>query len=171
MAQVSQGFFMTVTLGDVGRQSFTRSYELRSTVADFTAALVAATNILTDLAAVTECSVIGYVVAEKYQDGAAGFPTNPVAERQNNALVDVAIEAAPLKTATLSIPGPIDAMFNAAPGFKGYDDVDGANGLLIAFMDNFKEAGGEFSISDGEQIADTGSFKAGSRVHRASRKG
>ena len=62
-------------------------------------------------------------------------------------------------------------MFNGAPGFSGYDSVDGANALLIAFMDNFKETGGAFSISDGEQIADTGSFKAGRRVHRKSKVG
>jgi len=171
MAMVSQGYFMHVTMGDVGRQSFTRSYELRSTVADFTAALAAAALLLPDLAAVTECTVIGYSVSEKYQDSAAGFPTNPVGERQNNALLAVGIEGAPLKTATLAIPGPIDAMFQGAPGFDGYDDVNGANSLVIAFMDNFKETDGTFSLSDGEQIADSGSFKKSRRVHRKSRRG
>ncbi len=171
MAQVSQGFFMHVTLGDVGRQSFTRSYELRSTTVDFTAALAAAAALLVDLAAATECSILGYTVSEKFQDSAAGFPTDPVGERQNNALIAVGIEGAPLKTATLAIPGPIDAMFQGAPGFDGYDDVDGANALLIAFMDNFKETGGEFSLSDGEQIADAGSFKKSRRIHRKSRRG
>ena len=171
MAQVSQGYFMTVTLGDVGRQKFTRTYQLRDTTADFTAALAAAATMLTELAAVTDCTIIGYAVQEKYVDAAAGFPVATTAERQNNALINAAIEGAPLKTATLAIPGPKDSIFNGAPSFAGYDDVDGADADVEDFMDLFKETAGTFSLSDGEQIADAGSFISGRRVHRASKRG
>lgn len=171
MAMVSQGYRAVFTLGDVGRQKFSRGYELRDTTADFLAALAATVALETDLNNVTECTVIGYTVAEDWRDDTVGFPSNPVGERQNNAKITATIEDKPLKTATLMIPGPIDAMFVGAPSFSGYDTVDGANGLLIAFMDNFKFGAGTFSVSDGEQIADSGSFDSGIRVHRGSKKG
>jgi len=171
MAFASHGYRASLTLIDVGRKIINRTYELRSTTVDHPAAVTATIALEAALAAASELECIAYSVSEIFQEGAVAYPTALNAQAEMLALVNVGLESTPLKTATLAIPGPIDAMFDAAPGFAGYDDVDGADAVLIAFMDLFKETGGTFSLSDGEQVADSGSFKSGRRVHRKSRRG
>jgi len=171
MAFVSQGYRASLTLIDNGRKIINRSYELRSSTVDHPAAVTATIALEVALAAASDLECIAYSVAEIFQEGAVSYPVALNAQAEMQALVNVGLESTPLKTATLAIPGPIDAMFKGAPSFTGYDDVDGANAVLIAFMDLFKETGGTFSLSDGEQIADAGSFKTGRRTHRKSRRG
>lgn len=171
MAQVSQGYFVNFQLMDNGRKVTSRTYQLDGTQVDFAEALTDVAALLSDLEGVTDLEVLGYTVQEKFREDTLVVPTVLNAQAEMHALLNVGIEGLPLKTATMKIPGPKEAIFVGNPGTDDYDNVDGANAQVIAFMDNFKETGGTFFISDGERIADAGSFKSGRRIHSKSRKG
>jgi len=156
---------------DNGRKVIKRTYEFDGGQVDFAAALTDAAALITDLEGASDLEVLGYSVAENFAEDTVVVPTALNAQAEMHAHIAVAIEGQPLKTATLRIPGPKDAIFLGAPGTDQYDDVDGADAAVIAFMDNFKTTGGTFFISDGENIADAGSFKKGRRVHSKSRRG
>jgi hypothetical protein len=171
MGQVSQGYYGTVQLMDVGRKTITKTYQFNGSQVDFPAALVDMATLITALEGVSDLEVLGYQVKEVFQEDTLVVPVALNAQAEMHALLNVGIEGQPLKTATMRIPGPKEAIFVGNPGTDDYDNVDGANAAVIAFMDLFKQTGGDFWISDGEDIADAGSFKSGRRVHSKSRRG
>lgn len=171
MALTFSHYTMTVVLMDNGRKKITKRYQLRDTTVDHAGALTAAAGLITALEAVTDAEILSYTVTDVFEEASYTVPTNPEVQVENNALIVYGIEGELTKQGTLLIPAPKVGLFVGAAGTAQFDIVDGADAAVIAYMALFKETGGTFSISDGEQIADVGAFVSGKRVHRKSTRG
>lgn len=162
MALVTYGFTLQVELVDRGGDITTKTYDLTATThAD---ALTASAAIVGALDAVTNAKIRSYSVSEKYKDNAFTLPLLGQIEEQ--ALIVLRLTSDPTKSATHTIPAPVDGIFMDTSG-EGFNTVDGTDSLLQAYLDIF-DATGESYISDGERSA---GFVSGKRIHRKSRRG
>lgn len=149
MAFVSLGFRASFTLIDVGNDPTVKTYELRA--ASAAVAQTAAEDILPILEAVTNSKVGTYTVSQVFAEDAFIPPVVAGARNSMQALISVAIASNPLKTADLSIPAPVAAVFESTTG-PNSDIVDSEAAIVIAYVDMFKAAGLAY-ISDGETVA------------------
>lgn len=163
MALTAGRWWTVVELADTGGKVVRRRYE-QSAPADDAAARVSALALVTDLAAVTDCTIKAYYTYQEFAEDAFALPASAECEMQ--ALINVGIEGEPLKNATLTIPAPVDGIFVASTG-SNYDVVDGTDADLAAFLANF-DSESLFYVSDGEQMD---GFKSGHRRHMKSVRG
>lgn len=164
MALVAAGFEFSVVLVDSGGNKATRVYALTS--ADMTEALSDAAAIVALLTTITNATVQGYRVAQKFEEDAFAYPLGGV-NVEELALVTARIDGSPDKTVNFSIPAPKDTIFVAVTG-SSRNRVDTADPDLIAYA-SIWNPGGRATISDGESIAFP--LLEGKRIHRGSRKG
>jgi len=144
MALVSTGFELVVTLADTGDNRTTRTYDLVEAAYADAAADGAALVAL--LAAITDATVVGYGLKQKFLENAFALPGN--AEVENQAFFAGKINGDPTDSATLSVPAPSNAIMTAASG-PGYNIVDMGNTDVQAFVAVF-DTGGTAQLSDGE---------------------
>lgn len=163
MALVTNGWWLFVALKDNGGNETTRQYAL--TGADAAEAALDRTAILAALTNVTDAVIVSYYVYERFVNDAFAYPPSGV-EIEDLALLDFDIVDHPEKSATLTIPAPKPAIFNATSG-PGANIVNTGNAAVIAYAALFK-TGGSATISDGE-TADT--LIGGKRIHRKSSRG
>jgi hypothetical protein len=145
MAMVSGRWFTMVKfVGSDGRPRL-RRYE-QSNPADYAAALVSQTAILTDLAGVTDAVIAGcYTYQEVYND-AITLPTD--VKLDDEAVLTFRLTN-PLKTGTVTIPGAKASIYEGATG-PAFNIVDIEDAAVLAFAANFL-LDALFWVSDGEQ--------------------
>lgn len=163
MALVANGFWLSVTMVDNGGNETTRTYQLAS--ADAAAAGTDSAAILTALGNVTDAVILSWFNYQRFVNDAFAYPASGV-EVEDLALLDFNIVDHPEKSATLTIPAPKPAIFNATSG-PGANIINTGNAAVIAYAALFKTAG-KALISDGE-VADT--LIGGKRIHRKSSRG
>ena len=164
MAQVSQGFTGYVTVADNGNDRSTKGYTLRA--GTYNDAIAAMEDIVAALDAVTRSAIVGYGVTHVFADDAFAVPTDTGIQNENQALITVGIDGKPLKSATLTIPAPVDGIFVATSGASA-NVVDATDADLLTYFNLFKSTGVAY-ISDNENAS---VIKEGRRIHRGSRKG
>lgn len=163
MALTAGRWFTIVQLVDTGGKVTSRKYE-QSAPADDAAARASSLAIVTDLAAVTDCEIKSYYTYQEFVEDALSLPAS--AELEMQAFINVGIDGEPLKSGSLTIPAPVDGIFEGATG-PSYDIVDGDDVDLAAFLANF-DSEELFYVSDGEQMD---GFKSGHRRHVKSKRG
>jgi hypothetical protein len=158
MAWVDKGFKLVVTFQDAQADQTTRTLDL---VADnYADAAAAALVCIGYLEAVTAADIVKYEVKQKWNADDASTPANT--DVSQGALITMAIDGKPGKSASWVIPAPANAIFTTASG-PGNNAVNGSNAAVIALVGMFDASGGECFISEGEHTA-TGGFLVGHRV-------
>jgi len=158
-------------LVDRGGKVVNRTFALTSTdtAGDATAVFTAVGTILTNIQAVTELKVKSYRVAKVYAEDALTLPTSAEAEAEQQLHLSTLIVGDPTKSGTYDIPGPKQALFQAASG-PGADLPNFAYGALDTFIEMFNSAGSNLAtLSDGESW-DSNTVK-GKKTHKYSRNG
>lgn len=159
MALSSTGFRLNVQLMDLRGNTGGLSFDLDATT--YANASTHAGSIITALNAVTDATITGYNLSEVFKEDTPTY---------NGDLSEVASVVVRLandgKKATLRIPAPISAMFQAASG-EDAKLVDTANAALGTYVGLFKNTGGVASLSDGEKVNDTNGIKNGKLITRA----
>lgn len=139
-----------VTFVDKGTDRTTRKYALKSTVVDAADVATAAAALLTDIGGVTLCAIGGYAIREVFTEGALVLPSDNGARVSMEAIITGTIVDNPLKSATITIPGPKADVFQGTVG-PSVDIVDPTDAVVTAFLANFIDTG-DFTVSDGEQF-------------------
>lgn len=171
MALVSNGFELVVTLIDRGSNTTTRVFDFTSGVDTYAEAVTETGNVLTALAAVTDCVVAGYSIKEKFEENALTLPAGATAEVSAHAEVSGRLAGYTTKRATVDIPGPKDAIFVSPTVGANYNVVNTANAAVLAYVGLFGTAGNVAYISDGEQLDSANLDLKGKRTHSKSRNG
>lgn len=161
-----QPFVVSLSFVDSGVNTTEKSYALQG--ADLAAAALNANQFVTKYALLTKARIKGYTVSQRFIDDAFAIPTNG-AEIENQALITVRLTTSPLKSASLTIPAPVDAIFTGGPGSENYNVVLLTQADLVAWLTSFN-VGGDVMLSDGEFMAVGGQLR-GRRIHRKSRRG
>jgi hypothetical protein len=167
MALVADPVKISVQVVDTGGNTSRKVYPTNlAVVAGSIAAIeTARDNLVTALEDVTEAVVLktGILIGET--EDTALFGAGEI-ENQANIVVNLATQG---KKAVMSIPAPVDGIFVGASG-PNYNIVDPTDAAVLAYLALF-ETGGDFTLSDGEQLDDTTPFNYGKRIHKASTKG
>lgn len=132
-------FPLSVALVDAYGRPATKRYDVNA--ADHAAALVVAAAFMADLAGITELRILSYVVGERvtYSDS-----VDAGANKDEGATLSV--RTADNEKATVKIPGPINAIFNAD------GSVDLTDGAVTAFVANYLS--GDIRVDDGEVVTE-----------------
>lgn len=166
MTLVSQGFTGYITVADNGNDRSTKSYNLSTTT--YANSVDAMEAIVDALGALTRASLVGWGVTHVFADDAFAVPTDTGIQNENQALLVVGIDGQPLKSATMTIPAPVDGIFVATSG-KNANVVDTTDADLITYVQLFGTGtSGVAYVSDNEKVS---VLKEGRRIHRGSRKG
>ncbi len=145
MALVSNGWWARITVVDNGNNRTIKTYQLRAVTAAAAATDTAA--ILAALNGVTDSTVSGYSIAERFVEDSFVFPVSGI---QNEDKASISVIVSNSKSANLKIPAPIPAMFTGTTG-RAANIVDTSNALLITYTDLFR-TGNEAFISDGDDL-------------------
>lgn len=137
---------------DKGLDTTTRKYKVDAAITAYADVLSAAIALGADLDAVSYAFITGYTIRGVYEEGTVVTPSVDGARVSIDALITGSIQDHPLKSANLSIPAPVEAVFEATSG-EGVDIVDAGAAIVENFTDNFVN-GAEFTVSDGEQFDD-----------------
>jgi hypothetical protein len=168
MALVTTGFVGSVTLQDEEGSRATLQYDL--TAVTNAAALIDMGDIVTRLAAITDCAISGYSVSEVFAEDTLVLPDGVEVEKR--AVISAKLAGTlPQEYVNIVIPGPTGGIFIAATG-PDAKRVDPADADLRAYLATFANAG-EATISGGQTIVDptaSGAF-TGRKTHRGSRNG
>jgi len=120
-------------------------------------------NLVTAINAVTDALLINAFISIKQVEDTLSLPAVDCHVNEKASIV-VALEAGEGKKATFQIPSPEDGIFVGASG-PNYDVVDVEDATLNTLLDMFQTTGGQFTISDGETMADdTYPGKSGRRI-------
>lgn len=171
MALVPQGWELVVGLVDRGGKVVNRTFKLvaADTAGDATAVLADVNTIISRLQAVTELKVKSYRIADVVIEDALTLPTSAEAEAEQQLHLSGLIVGSPTESATYDIPGPKQALFQAASG-PGADLPNFSVAALDNFVEIFNSAGDNLAlISDGESW-DTNTLK-GKKTHKHSTNG
>lgn len=171
MALTSVGWELVVGLVDRGGKVVNRTFAMTAvdTAGDAAAVFTDVGTIITDLLAVTELKIKSYQVQKKFAEDALTLPTSAEAEAEQVLHLSALIVGDPTKSGTYDIPGPKQALFQAASG-PGADLPNFSVPALDGFIEIFNSGGGELAtISDGE-FWDSNTVK-GTKAHKYSRRG
>lgn len=163
MAFVSAGWRLSATLADNGGDTTTKTYELTS--ADAAEAATDGAAVIAALGGVSDCEILSYYWYEQFVEETPLLPAAGV-QIEDLALLTFELAGNPLKSATHTIPGPKQTIFQTSTG-AGANIVDTADAAVVAYRSLF-QANGECYISDGE-VANV--LREGRRIHRKSRRG
>jgi len=156
MAIVTNHFEITVKLVDEGANFSTMTFQCRD--AAYADAVLAKTALVAALDAVTDCVIQRVSINEVWANDAFAYPTG--VETANKLSMTVELAGGIGKKANIKVPGPIDALFGAS-GTAGFNTLDTSNAAIGTYTDLFK-AGGDFYISDGEDLS---VLISGKRIH------
>ena len=161
-------FGMTVTFIDSGSNTASREYMMdATTVTTFAEAQVAAVAAIPVIQATSDAPIASYRVFQTYNEAALVLPATVQVE--NTMSLTYQLVLAGNKKANLNVPAPKITMFVAGTGPQSniVNTNETTNTVLAAFTDLF-QAGGDFTMSDGEK---TSRILSGKRVHRKSSRG
>jgi len=162
---------LVVGLVDRGGKVVNRTFILTATdtAGDATAVFTDVATILTNLIAVTELKIKSYRLAVLYAESALTLPTSAEAEAEQQLHLSAIIQGHPTKSGTYDIPGPKQALFQAASG-PGADLPNFSVTALDNFIEMFNTGGTDLAtLSDGESW-DTNTAK-GKKTHKHSTNG
>lgn len=167
MALVADPVKISITVVDTGGNTSRKIYPTNLTTAvDGLAAIESARDdAVTALNAVTDAVVLRTGILLGESEDTAEFGSGEI---ENIASITVNLATAG-KKATVQIPAPAAGIFQAAEG-PNYNVVDGTDAAVLAYLALF-ETGGDFTLSDGEQLDATTPFNYGKRIHKGSTKG
>jgi len=149
MAIVTQGFELSITVADNGANLSTLSWQANpAVVTDFATAQAQRDLLVADLVAITDSIVVSTRLTEVEYENAIVYPAAGV-ENENKASVTYLIDGTN-KKGNIKIPAPKQTIFVNATG-PSANIVDVADGLLVAYTDNFRDTGG-WLVSDGESL-------------------
>lgn len=171
MALTLQGWEASFGLVDRGGKVVNRTFFLTATDAagDATAVFTDVATIRTNLLAVTELKIKTERVTAVYAEDALTLPTSAEAEAEQQLHISALIVGHPNKSGTYDIPGPKQALFQAASG-PGADLPNFSVTALDNFIEMFNPGGSDLAtLSDGEGW-DTNTAK-GKKTHKHSTNG
>jgi hypothetical protein len=172
MALVQDHFEATVTLTDKGGNDTTRTYQFidNPTDGNISGLITQLNGLLVFLQAVTKLVIKKYTISRVGINDAFALPTDAGAEAEAHAIVTAPIHGKPLKSATVDIPAPEDAVMVGTSG-AAYNQVDPASSVLVAYLDSWTDGNAVnfFTLSDGETIDQVN--VRGKRTHSRSTKG
>ena len=149
MAFVATGFRVTYTIIDKGSNITKKTLELRG--ADHDEAVTNAAAYRVALQNTMASVVLGYDVAQVFEEDTVVLPTGDTAINSMQAIMSGLIDGEPLKKATWTIPGPLPLVFVSTTAGANYDIVNPANSFVAALTNQYKATGSVF-ISDGEDL-------------------
>lgn len=152
MANVSAGFYLSVTLADHGDNRTTLGYHMDpANVADFTEATAAAAALVAALLALTDAVLTGYRVEEVWYNDSIALPAGGV-ENEDKASVTFSIQDTN-KKGNFKIPAPKNGVGIVFVGTSGAsaNQVATQSATLTTYANLFRTAGA-FLISDGEKL-------------------
>ena len=160
---------LSVTLVDAGGNKATPTFDL--TAETMATALTDSADIVAALDGLTDAAVVGYNVADVYEDSAVQFAAAGV-QIENVAIITARIDDPKEKYATIRIPAPVAGLFQATTGKKSNVVLTTYTNLLT-FLALCSGATPKFTVSDGEKLLDPTNQANldGKRIHRGSRKG
>lgn len=168
MARVFQAWEYVMNFVDTGGQQASVRVELRADdAADMAAVEGAATAIRAAYVGASDGTLVSDSLRKVWVEDSISLPTD--AQREEKAVISLAIEGKPLDTARVTVPMPKTALF-VAPTGPNSDYVDSSKAEVIALMSLYQTSGGVAQISDGDTVSDTAPFKGGFRKHYASGK-
>jgi len=134
-------YICSVELQDAYGRKTTKRYQSDPAVADFTTALSIASDLVDDLAALTELRVLAYTVGQRtiYADS-----ESTGANKDEGATL--VVEKTDNYRAVLKVPGPIQSVRVA----DGTIDISAAE--VAAYIANFADGATRWSLSDGEYL-------------------
>jgi len=171
MALTQLGWEMVVALVDRGGKAVNRTFFMTTTdtAGDATDVFTDAATIRTNLLAVTELKIKSYRLAAVYAEDALTLPTSAEAEAEQQLHISALIVGDPTKSGTYDIPGPKQALFQAASG-PGADLPNFSVTARHNFIEMFNPGGSDLAtLSDGEGW-DTNTAK-GKKTHKHSTNG
>ena len=148
-----------------------RTFKLTATdtAGDAAAVFTDVGTIITNVLAVTELKIKRYSVQKVYSEAALTLPTSAEAEAEQQLHISALIKGDPTKSGTYDIPGPKQALFQAASG-PGADLPNFSLTALDTFIEMFNDCGSDLAkLSDGESW-DTNTAK-GKKTHKHSTNG
>ncbi|HEY9651957.1 MAG TPA: hypothetical protein V6C95_14935 [Coleofasciculaceae cyanobacterium] len=149
MALVHERFVLSVTWQDSGNDQMKQSYELQG--ADIAAATTNAAALIAVLAAASDAKIVGYSIQDVYAENAFTPFVNDTVKVAIQADISVLLAGYANKRASIVIPAPKNAVFQAVTG-EGSDIVSATSGLTTGVVNQFKD-GAAALISDGEKVA------------------
>lgn len=168
MALISDGFWLTFTVADNGDNRGTLEFQGDPAVlVDFATALLESIAMIADFQAISEGTITGYAVSERFFEDTLVLPASNV-ELENKASITYQI-AGTNKKGNIKVPTPEPAtgvVFVSNIGASA-NQVNTGSTLLSAYFDNFR-AGGGFLISDGEKA---GTILVGKRISAKNNNG
>ncbi|MEE9365785.1 MAG: hypothetical protein V3W44_03765 [Dehalococcoidales bacterium] len=133
---------------DYGRNR-SMKFQTISSMATHVAAVTAVAGLIVDLEALSELRVVAYTVALRT------IESDTVTSGANkDEGITLSIRKEDGFKAVLKVPGPLNSVINAD------GSVDITDALVTNYYNNFETAGGEFTLSDGEQ-AESGGLISG----------
>jgi len=136
-------FSVTYELVDDYNRSGRKSWTTIATTTDFAAAAAAAAALAVDLAVLTELRVLAYHVSQR-----VAFTDAATAGANKDEGVTFTLRKPDNLKDSISIPGPINAIFDA----NGFVITEPALPAAVSdFLANFEDGTGAFTFSDGEQ--------------------
>lgn len=171
MALTAIGWKLVVGLVDRGGKVVNRTFKLKATdtAGDAAAVLTDVATILGYITAVTELKIKSYQVGKEFSEAALTLPTSAEAEAEQQLHLSALIVGDPTKSGTYDIPGPKQALFQAASG-PGADLPNFSVTALDNFIEMFNSAGSDLAtLSDGESW-DSNTVK-GKKTHKHSTNG
>jgi len=171
MALTAVSWEMVAGLVDRGGKVVNRTFALvaTDTAGDATDVFTDVGTIITRIQGVTELKIKSYRVAKVYAEDSLTLPTSAEAEAEQQLHLSALIIGDPTKSGTYDIPGPKQALFQAASG-PGADLPNFSVTALDNFIEMFNSAGSNLAtLSDGESW-DSNTVK-GKKTHKHSTNG
>jgi hypothetical protein len=158
-----------MTFVDSGGNATTRRVNLTATddEGDLAPVIADVQTIVAAYVAATDAVLVQQIVAQTNVEDSVVLPTSNV-NVEDNAQITAKIFGTPNKSATIEIPAPKDADFQAATG-PGHNLVKFDSPSPIVAIVNLYKNGAQAYVSDGEVITDQ-NIK-GKRVHHKSTRG
>lgn len=158
MALQDDSVGISVTIRDLAKDESTKVYPTNLTVADGLAALEAARDaLIAELDPITDGLIykVGMVLSQTEDTAIVG-----AGDTKDKAIISCNLATAG-KKANLFVPCPAIGIFQDTSG-PSVNVVDGTNADVLAFLALFA-TGGDFTLSDGEQLNATTPFSYGKR--------
>lgn len=162
MALVHERFVLAVTWQDSGNDQMKQSYELQG--ADIAAATTNAAALIAVLAAASDAKIVGYAIQDVFAENAFAPFVGDTVKVAVQADISVLLDGYANKRASIVIPAPKNAVFQATTG-EGSDIVSATSGLVTGIVNQFKDAAAAL-LSDGEKVADNPFIKGVRRTVR-----
>lgn len=171
LASSAKATVISLILRDLGGNSATKEFVVPTAVWNPASALWAdlktiRDDLVTAYDAITDALIYRCIVSIRQTDDTDVFGAGEL-ECLASIVCNLATNG---KMTVIQIPAPNVGIFLGANGAQ-FNIVDIADAALVTFIDEYQTTGANFTLADGEYLADTTPMDAGKRTHRNSKKG